>query len=135
MKLLVSVAVLASLVVLSSCVSLRRASGSAFVPPTRLGVGASNAAAARPAPKTAPQMVAKGSTVRITRPESYWYGKEGNVVVVDKNPEVRYPVTVRFTAINYAGVNTNNFALDEVLETKPPGAGKGKGKGKGKGSA
>jgi len=80
-------------------------------------------------------MVAKGSTVRITRPESYWYGKEGNVVVVDKNPEVRYPVTVRFTAINYAGVNTNNFALDEVLETKPPGAGKGKGKGKGKGSA
>ena len=27
---------------------------------------------------------------------------------------VRYPVVVRFVKENYAGVNTNNYALDEI---------------------
>lgn len=29
---------------------------------------------------------------------------------------ILYPVTVRFDAVNYAGVTTNNFGLDEVVE-------------------
>ena len=30
--------------------------------------------------------------------------------------EDRYPVVVRFEKVNYAGVATNNFALDELVE-------------------
>ena len=28
----------------------------------------------------------------------------------------KYPVTVRFEKVNYAGVSTNNYGLDEVEE-------------------
>jgi photosystem I subunit 4 len=31
---------------------------------------------------------------------------------------ILYPVVVRFETQNYAGVNTNNFALDEVQPAK-----------------
>lgn len=31
---------------------------------------------------------------------------------------IRYPVVVRFENQNYAGVSTNNYALDEVVEAK-----------------
>lgn len=31
---------------------------------------------------------------------------------------IRYPVVVRFENQNYAGVSTNNYALDEVVESK-----------------
>lgn len=27
---------------------------------------------------------------------------------------IRYPVVVRFSTVNYAGVSTNNYALEEV---------------------
>ena len=27
---------------------------------------------------------------------------------------IRYPVVVRFSTVNYAGVSTNNYAVDEV---------------------
>lgn len=30
---------------------------------------------------------------------------------------IRYPVIVRFENVNYVGVSTNNFALDEIEET------------------
>lgn len=30
---------------------------------------------------------------------------------------IRYPVVVRFDSVNYAGVATNNFGLDEVKKT------------------
>merc|ERR1719264_1520663 len=58
----------------------------------------------------------KGSTVKILRPESYWFQEKGTVVNVNQKPEVKYPVTVKFQLCNYANVNTNGFALWEVEE-------------------
>jgi len=72
----------------------------------------------------APEMVSRGSTVRIMRPESYWFQECGTVATIAKGGD-RYPVVVRFEKVNYAGVATNNFALDELVEVQAPAA-KGK---------
>jgi photosystem I subunit 4 len=47
------------------------------------------------------------------RPESYWYNTMGKVVDVDQSA-VRYPVVLRLDKENYAGVTTNNSAVDEL---------------------
>ena len=65
----------------------------------------------------------KGSWVKILRPESYWFQTRGQVVNVNQKPEVKYPVTVKFDRVNFSNVNTNGFALWEVIEASAPGPG------------
>ena len=60
-------------------------------------------------------MINRGSLVRIKRKESYWYNQIGTVATVDQSG-IRYPAVVRFENVNYSGTNTNNFALDELIE-------------------
>uniref|UniRef100_A0A7S0QA99 Photosystem I reaction center subunit IV n=1 Tax=Coccolithus braarudii TaxID=221442 RepID=A0A7S0QA99_9EUKA len=67
------------------------------------------------------EMVSRGSVVRIMRPESYWYQETGTVATIAKGGD-RYPVVVRFEKVNYAGVATNNFAIDELIEVEAPPA-------------
>ena len=61
--------------------------------------------------------ITRNSEVRILRKESYWFNQVGTVATVDESG-IRYPVVVRFQSVNYAGTNTNNFALDELVEVK-----------------
>ena len=58
-------------------------------------------------------MVQKGSKVKILRKESYWYQDIGTVVKVDK--DIKYPVLVRFIKETYSGINSNNFAENELI--------------------
>ncbi len=59
--------------------------------------------------------------VRILRPESYWFNQVGEIVSIDKSPNMRYPVTVRFEKCDFkaysgidGGANTSMFEVKEL---------------------
>ncbi|MEM6503210.1 MAG: photosystem I reaction center subunit IV [Cyanobacteria bacterium P01_C01_bin.89] len=58
-------------------------------------------------------MPKRGDTVRILRPESYWYRELGTVASVDQSG-TKYAVIVRFQKVNYANINSNNFSIAEL---------------------
>jgi photosystem I subunit IV len=60
-------------------------------------------------------MIQRGSQVRVLRKDSYWFKELGTVATVDQGG-IKYPAVVRFTKVNYAGVNTNNFGLNELVK-------------------
>ena len=62
--------------------------------------------------------IKRGAIVRIKRKESYWYNQCGKVAAAAKPDADRYPVTVRFDSVNYSGVNTNNYAFEELEEVE-----------------
>jgi len=70
-------------------------------------------------------MIKRGSSVRILRKESYWYNQVGTIANVDQSG-IRYPAVVRFENVNYSGTNTNNFALNELVEVESKKPGKSK---------
>lgn len=61
--------------------------------------------------------IKRGSTVKVLRPESYWFQQKGKVASIDDSG-VRYGVTVRFENVNYNGVNSSNFADSELVVVK-----------------
>nr|YP_009296704.1 photosystem I subunit IV [Apophlaea sinclairii]AOM65844.1 photosystem I subunit IV [Apophlaea sinclairii] len=58
-------------------------------------------------------MIKKQDKVKVLRKESYWYQDLGTIVSVEAS-DLKYPVVVRFTKVNYNGVNTNNFQETEL---------------------
>ena len=60
-----------------------------------------------------------GRRTKTAPPRRYWANELGTVASVDQS-NVRYGVTVRFEKVNYQGVNSNNYAVDELIEVEAP---------------
>ena len=63
----------------------------------------------------------RGDTVRIKRPESYWYNECGKIVSIDTSG-ILYPISVKFKKVDYKvysgvdGGNTTKYFKEDELE-------------------
>lgn len=56
----------------------------------------------------------KGDTVRILRPESYWYRQLGVITAIESSE--RYGISCRFSNCNYQGNFVAKFSDTEIEE-------------------
>jgi len=61
----------------------------------------------------------KGAKVLILRRVSYWYNSYGIIININDINNSKFPIVVKFTNVDYNGVNTGNFAVSELLEINP----------------
>jgi hypothetical protein len=75
--------------------------------------------------------VLRGSTVRVSNKDSYWFDSEGEVVTVN-HEGLEDPITLLFTNTDHGGTAYGNFDADDLVDVEEANGGKGKEKGKDK---
>lgn len=59
--------------------------------------------------------ITRGAKVRVIRKSSYWFNQIGTVITAEsENRELYYGISVRFDNVNYSGLTSNNYCLEDL---------------------